>query len=532
MDSWRDFWGKKKGDVKSVDIMSGLTYLMAPKEEGELANIKKASQVTSDVFSKYLKEQIMDIIDNDKKVKHSKLAEGVENAITDKKYVPNLDTQLLDHCYPAIVQSGGNYKLKFSVISDKENVHFGAIICSFGARYKSYCSNIVRTMLVDPSDKVQSSYDFLVSVEEHILSQLKDGAALKDVYDSALSKVKKERPDLADKLTKNFGFSMGIEFRDAPISITPNSNVKARKGMVFNVNVGFSPITNKGASDSKGKEIALFIGDTVVVGDSDTPAQILTTSKKKIKNIAIFLKDADSSDGEKENKNNLPDPEAFGRGKRTAVLDQKLRTDSTADEKRKVHQKELMARMNEEALRRIRKGGSGQEEKKVRKAPVSYRSPGQLPREGEVKQLKIYVDKKYETIILPIFGVPVPFHIATVKNISQSVEGDYTYLRINFFHPGASIGKEGGAGGFTNPEATFLKELTYRSTNVREPGELSTPSSNLNTAFRLIKDIQKKYKMREAEEKEKADLVQQDTLVVTQGKGYPKLKVCHFCNTV
>ena len=39
MDSWRDFWGKKKGDVKSVDIMCGLTYLMAPKEEGELANI-------------------------------------------------------------------------------------------------------------------------------------------------------------------------------------------------------------------------------------------------------------------------------------------------------------------------------------------------------------------------------------------------------------------------------------------------------------------------------------------------------------
>lgn len=300
--------------------------------------------------------------------------------------------------------------------------------------------------------------------------------------------------------------------------------------MVFNVNVGFSPITNKGASDSKGKEIALFIGDTVVVGDKDTPAHILTTSKKKIKNIAIFLKDADSSDGEKENKNNLPDPEAFGRGKRTAVLDQKLRTDGTADEKRKMHQKELMAKMNEEALRRIRRGGSGQEEKKVRKAPVSYRSPGQLPRESEVKQLKIYVDKKYETIILPIFGVPVPFHIATVKNISQSVEGDYTYLRINFFHPGASIGKEGGAGGFTNPEATFLKELTYRSTNVREPGELSTPSSNLNTAFRLIKDIQKKYKMREAEEKEKADLVQQDTLMVTQGKGFPKLKVCHFCS--
>ena len=67
---------------------------------------------------------------------------------------------------------------------------------------------------------------------------------------------------------------------------------------------------------------------------------------------------------------------------------------------------------------------------------------------------------------------------------------------------------------------------TFRSTNVKEPGELSAPSSNLNTAFRLIKEIQKKYKTREAEEKEKADLVEQDNLVINQSKGYPKLKVC------
>ena len=111
--------------------------------------------MTSDIFSKYLKEQIMDIIDNDKKVKHSKLAEGVEKALSDKKYVPNLETSQLEVCYPPILQSGGSYKLKFSVVSDKEPVHFGAIVCSFGARYRSYCSNIVRTMLVDPSEKIQ-----------------------------------------------------------------------------------------------------------------------------------------------------------------------------------------------------------------------------------------------------------------------------------------------------------------------------------------------------------------------------------------
>lgn len=69
-----------------------------------------------------------------------------------------------------------------------------------------------------------------------------------------------------------------------------------------------------------------------------------------------------------------------------------------------------------------------------------------------------FSDRKYETVILPIFGVPVPFHISTIKNISQSVEGDYTYLRINFFHPGATMGRNEG-GSYTQPDATFVKEV-------------------------------------------------------------------------
>ena len=88
-------------------------------------------------------------------MKHSKLSEGVEKAITDKKYGQNVDTSQIESCYPPILQSGGDYKLKFSVVSNKENVHFGALICLFGARYKSYCSNIIRTMLVDPSEEIQ-----------------------------------------------------------------------------------------------------------------------------------------------------------------------------------------------------------------------------------------------------------------------------------------------------------------------------------------------------------------------------------------
>lgn len=50
---------------------------------------------------------------------------------------------------------------------------------------------------------------------------------------------------------------------------------------------------------------------------------------------------------------------------------------------------------------------------------------------------------------------------------------------------------------------TLSFNRTYRSSNTKEPGEISAPSSNLNTAYRLIKEVQKKFKTREAEEREK-----------------------------
>ena len=54
-------------------------------------------------------------------------------------------------CYSPIIQSGGKYQLRFSTVSNEERLHFGTIICCLGVRYKSYCSNIVRTMFVEPT---------------------------------------------------------------------------------------------------------------------------------------------------------------------------------------------------------------------------------------------------------------------------------------------------------------------------------------------------------------------------------------------
>jgi Xaa-Pro aminopeptidase len=65
----------------------------------------------------------------------------------------------------------------FFVFSDKNHLHFGgsSILCAFGIRYKYYCSNLVRTLIVNPSEEMQNTYKFLLECEELIIRELKHG---------------------------------------------------------------------------------------------------------------------------------------------------------------------------------------------------------------------------------------------------------------------------------------------------------------------------------------------------------------------
>uniref|UniRef100_A0AAV2KM71 FACT complex subunit n=1 Tax=Knipowitschia caucasica TaxID=637954 RepID=A0AAV2KM71_KNICA len=250
-------------------------------------------------------------------------------------------------------------------------------------------------------------------------------------------------------------------------------------------------------------------------------AAVLTPVKKKIKNVGIFLKNDDEEDEEEDGDDA---EELLGKGARSAaLLADRTRNEMTAEEKRRAHQKELANSLNEEAKRRLTEQKGGQQIQKARKSNVSYKNVSQMPREKDIREMKIFIDKKYETVVMPVFGTATPFHIATIKNISMSVEGDYTYLRINFYVPGSSLGRHEG-NIFPNPEATFVKEITYRASNLKAPGELSVPSVNLQNAFRIIKEVQKRYKTREAEEKEKEGIVKQDSLVINLNRSNPKLK--------
>jgi len=85
--------------------------------------------------------------------------------------------------------------------------------------------------------------------------------------------------------------------------------------------------------------------------------------------------------------------------------------DSSSEEKRKLHQKELAVALNEAAKQRLAEQSSGKQAQKIRKSNVSYKNRNQMPQEREVKDLKIYVGK----LIVLINKV----HPVTQKNMSD-----------------------------------------------------------------------------------------------------------------
>uniref|UniRef100_A0A914LQU9 FACT complex subunit n=1 Tax=Meloidogyne incognita TaxID=6306 RepID=A0A914LQU9_MELIC len=508
--------GLKAKNLSVEDISLPFAKIFAVKDDKEIELLKHSAHATVNAWN-YLRRKIVDIVDTEKRIKQSRLAEDLEKSMVNVQVQGELAKKnILEVCYCPIIQSGENCALKFSAQSPDKLLHFGSIASTLGARYSSYCTNVARTLMVMPTELMEQLYELLLTTEAAIIDALKPGRPISEAYEAGINHFKEQKPDYLQYLVKNFGFVTGIEFRESGLLINERCNHLVEKNMTFIVAVGLQNFPNKEAKDDDKKTCSIFISDTILVCE-DGPNDILTiAAKNRLRSNSIRFRE-ETAKSSKEVEETLST-----RTKRSVVLQDQTRHKQTNEEKRKERQKELAEQMNKEAKERLLSNKSGTAEaKKAKKSNTSYKSEEKFPDEHEVEKLMIYVDKKHDTIIVPIFGIPVPFHISMVKNASLANEGDFSYLRINFTHPGSQIGKE-------NPHfalAKYLKELSFKSSNVREPGEVNAPSLNLQNAARMIKELQKRFRTLEAEEREKEGAVKQDKLIISQnGKGNPKLK--------
>ncbi|CAH6722224.1 FACT complex subunit Spt16p [[Candida] jaroonii] len=537
IDEWEEF---DKSSIEFIDSSILLSKSMEVKDSDEFNNhsiASKSSIVMMDIFI----NEMMKIVDEDSKITHSKFSESLEDKIDrnnwyskndmGKKLLQNnssFDPELLDWCYSPIIQSGNEFDLKPSAqSSDKVLKNEGVILSSIGLRFKNYCSNIGRSFLIDPTKEMEDNYDFLIKLQNHLIDEvLVDGKIAKDVYEEATKFITKENPSILDNFTRNCGWLMGIEFRDSTLILNSKNERKLANGQIFSLTIGFSDLINK----SNNKKYSLMLTDTVKITDSK--ALVLTNHLKNKSEITFYFKEDkvldelngdDKSTKIKSEKDIKIEKNLAANEANSKILKQKLRNETTQNDDNlnneqirqeiqgKLHEKRL-----QEGLSRFSRADAADESenKPIFKKYDSYMRESQIP--SNVRDLKIHVDYKNQTIILPICGRPVPFHINSFKNGSQNEEGDFTYLRLNFNSPGAggNVSKKTELPYEDSPDNTFLRSLTFRSRD----------RQRMVDVYKAIQDLKKDSVKREQEKKQMADVVSQANLVEFKGSRVSKLE--------
>ena len=458
----------------------------------------------------YFVDQMSEVLDSEKKTSHRELAQKENDKLDDSKFFQklklsaNFDPMNLDWALQPVVQSGGNYDLKFSSEPDNDNLHAGIILSALGLRYQSYASMIARTYLVDPNKSQENNYKLLLGIHELVIKEARNGVLAKDVYNKALTYLKSKKPEFEKHFPKQVGYGIGIENKDSTLVLNAKNTRTLRDGVTLCIKTGLSDLPNPNPQDKRSKIYSLVIMDTVRVTDKEA-AVFTKDAPSDLESTSFFFKDDDEEPAAKQKPKKNSKIGAVAPKNITSTrlrAERSTNQDAEKEAARREHQKELHAKKQKEGLERYGEGTgklNGTEEKKFKRFE-SYKRDNQFP--SRVKDLVVIVDAKSSTVVVPIMGRPVPFHINTIKNASQTAEGEYTYLRINFLSPGQGVGRKDDQP-FEDPSAHFVRSLTFRSKNADRMEEIT----------RQITELKKSAVRREQEKKNMEDVVEQDKLI-------------------
>ncbi|KAE8416943.1 FACT complex subunit spt16 [Aspergillus pseudocaelatus] len=510
-EDWKRAFANITQDVEEVDISPALSSAaFSVKDTDELVAIRNASRACSGLMSEYFVDEMSRLLDEEKQMTHKALSMRIDAKIDDAKFFKKLaklpaefDPQQIDWAYGPVIQSGGKYDLRLTATSDNSHLQAGIIVAGFGIRYKTYSSIIARTYLVDPSKSQEANYAFLLNLHDAVMKDVRDGTMAKDLFNKAIGLVRAKKPELESHFVKSVGAGIGIELRDSNMVLNGKNNKILKSGMTLSITVGLTDVEDLESKDKNNTVYSMIITDTVRVGENG-PHIFTKEAGIDMDSVSFYFGDEEEPQKPAKEKKEVKSSAMASRNVTRTKLraERPTQVNEGAEARRREHQKELATKKTKEGLDRFA-GTTGDDNgvtQKKFKRFESYKRDNQLP--TKVKDLTIYVDHKASTVIVPIMGRPVPFHINTIKNASKSDEGEYAYLRINFLSPGQGVGRKDDQP-FEDISAHFLRNLTLRSKD----------NERLAQVAQDITELRKNALRREQEKKEMEDVVEQDKLV-------------------
>eukprot|EP00727_Mastigamoeba_balamuthi_P010087 m51a1_g5700 putative fact complex subunit spt16 (1015) ;mRNA; f:1028518-1032300 len=514
----------KEPGFEVVDITTPLASLWRIKDASEVQSLKEAAGVSMRVLKRRAVTDMERALDEGSKsrVTNAVLAEKAAAAFEDPAILKAALSEVVDPCYPPIVQSGGKYDFGWSAESTRDPLHAGTITIALGARFRCMCSNIARTYMINATKEQEEIYRVALDAQRRLIEELRPGVRIQQAVQQARSTIENGMPSLVPLLPKNFGHGMGMEFKEFGMLLTERNEVTIHPGMSFNVSVAIPNIPLKETSkDSKKNTFAVQIADTVLVTENG-PEVLTNDCSKQWSDITYSLDDDEPKPERKFEKidEDIDIPVDIDINQPRSTRQRELRDNkpkATADaERRRQHQVELAKTLHEGAQQRLlnrgEKASSASRRDDELANAIAYENVDQMPR---MEPGRIFVDMDRSAVVLPICGLMVPFHARVIKNVTSRDD----MLRINFVTPQA-VGGGAATRDAGMEKRMFVKELTYRIPNPNK----HEPNKHLETTERLIKELRKRLTAQttESKQREEEEMVPQEALRI-QGGRVPKL---------
>ena len=174
--------------------------LRAAKDDGEIALMTKAQEITDRAFSEILK--------------------FIQPGMTEQEIAPKLQYDMLRFgaekmSFDPIVVSGPNGSLPHGIPSAKQVQQGEFITMDFGCKYGGYCSDMTRTVaLGEPTGEMQKVYQTVLEAQLAGIAVTKAGVPGKSI-DAAARKVI-EDAGYGEYFGHGYGHSLGIEIHESP----------------------------------------------------------------------------------------------------------------------------------------------------------------------------------------------------------------------------------------------------------------------------------------------------------------------------
>ena len=218
---------KKLPKTKLVPSKSLVEDLRIIKAEDEIRNIEKAQIISQKAFNEIIKTL---------KINQTE----VEIAEKLAKIIKNLGGQGL--AFESIIASGKNAAFPHHITGRKKIKRGEVLLFDFGAKYKDYCADLSRTVIVGKvTDDIKNIYGLVEKAQKQAINKIAHGTKSHKPHEHAADIFKKQ--NLHDYFLHGLGHGIGLEVHEAPHLRPLSKNKKSTRdilseGMVFSIEPG------------------------------------------------------------------------------------------------------------------------------------------------------------------------------------------------------------------------------------------------------------------------------------------------------